>query len=65
MTKPTCSFCSKGQVEYLIAAPGGVYICDKCTDLCADIISVKRYGQTRAQAIEGVYKLAFDEYWPF
>ncbi len=34
-----CSFCNKtqGQVRKLIAGPG-VYICDECVDLCADII---------------------------
>ena len=34
-----CSFCGKpqGAVQRLIAGPG-VYICDECIDLCADII---------------------------
>lgn len=34
-----CSFCGKNQdqVKRLIAGPG-VYICDECIDLCADII---------------------------
>ncbi|GAB4280517.1 MAG: ATP-dependent Clp protease ATP-binding subunit ClpX [Coriobacteriia bacterium] len=36
---PACSFCGKGQhqVRKLIAGPG-VYICDECIDLCADIV---------------------------
>lgn len=36
----SCSFCTKSQddVEKLIAGPG-VYICDKCVDLCANIIA--------------------------
>ena len=35
-----CSFCNKtqDQVRKLIAGPEGVYICDECIDICADII---------------------------
>ena len=35
-----CSFCNKtqDQVRKLIAGPAGVYICDECVELCADII---------------------------
>ena len=35
-----CSFCGKsqGQVRRLLAGPNGVYICDECIDLCADIL---------------------------
>ena len=35
-----CSFCGKTQAQAhkLIAGPTGVYICDECVDLCADII---------------------------
>ena len=35
-----CSFCNKSQdeVRKLIAGPSGVYICDECVDICADII---------------------------
>lgn len=35
-----CSFCNKtqGQVRKLIAGPSGVYICDECIDICADIL---------------------------
>ncbi|WP_026491312.1 MULTISPECIES: ATP-dependent Clp protease ATP-binding subunit ClpX [unclassified Butyrivibrio] len=35
-----CSFCNKtqNQVKKLIAGPAGVYICDECVDICADII---------------------------
>ena len=42
--KPTdkvrCSFCNKteDQVRKLIAGPSGVYICDECIDICAEII---------------------------
>ncbi len=39
-SKIRCSFCNKtqDQVRKLIAGPTGVYICDECVDLCADII---------------------------
>ena len=39
-TKIRCSFCNKTQeqVRKLIAGPTGVYICDECVDVCADII---------------------------
>ena len=35
-----CSFCGKAQdqVRKLIAGPNGIYICDECVDICADII---------------------------
>ncbi len=35
-----CSFCGKtqNQVRKLIAGPSGVYICDECVDICADIL---------------------------
>ena len=35
-----CSFCNKtqNQVRKLIAGPAGVYICDECIDICADIL---------------------------
>ena len=38
--KIRCSFCNKtqDQVRKLIAGPPGVYICDECVDVCADII---------------------------
>ncbi|MBQ8327044.1 MAG: ATP-dependent Clp protease ATP-binding subunit ClpX [Lachnospiraceae bacterium] len=38
--KVRCSFCNKtqGQVRKIIAGPSGVYICDECVDICADII---------------------------
>lgn len=36
-----CSFCGKkqDQVRKLIAGPEGVYICDECIDICADMIA--------------------------
>ena len=35
-----CSFCNKPQeqVRKLIAGPNGVYICDGCIEVCADIL---------------------------
>ncbi|MBQ6321402.1 MAG: ATP-dependent Clp protease ATP-binding subunit ClpX [Lachnospiraceae bacterium] len=35
-----CSFCNKteDQVRKLIAGPSGVYICDECIEICAEII---------------------------
>ena len=35
-----CSFCGKhqGQVRKLLAGPSGVYICDECIDICADMM---------------------------
>lgn len=35
-----CSFCNKTQeqVRKLIAGPAGVFICDECIDICADIL---------------------------
>ncbi len=35
-----CSFCNKtqDQVRKLIAGPSGVYICDECVGICADIV---------------------------
>jgi ATP-dependent protease Clp ATPase subunit len=39
MTTAACSFCTKSQYETqkLIAGPRGIYICDACVSLCADI----------------------------
>ena len=38
--KIKCSFCGKPQeaVRRIIAGPEGIYICDECVDICADII---------------------------
>ena len=35
-----CSFCNKtqDQVRKMIAGPSGVYICDHCVEICADIV---------------------------
>ena len=45
-----CSFCNKpqSQVRKLIAGPGGVYICDECIDVCAEIMEAEfEYENTR------------------
>ena len=46
-TKVRCSFCGKtqDQVRKLIAGPNGIYICDECVDICADIIE-EEYEET-------------------
>lgn len=45
-----CSFCNKpqSQVRKLIAGPDGVYICDECIDVCAEIMEEElNYEHTR------------------
>lgn len=39
-----CSFCggSEKERDFLIAADGGVFICDKCVDVCRDVIGHAR-----------------------
>ncbi|MCR5789397.1 MAG: ATP-dependent Clp protease ATP-binding subunit ClpX [Lachnospiraceae bacterium] len=42
-----CSFCGKSQ-EYakkLISGPNGVYICDECIEICADILEDEMYAE--------------------
>jgi ATP-dependent Clp protease ATP-binding subunit ClpX len=36
-----CSFCgrSKNKVSKLVVAPNGIYICDRCVDLCVQVIN--------------------------
>ena len=43
----TCSFCGKPQeeVKKLIAGLNGVFICDECIGLCAEIVSAELSGQ--------------------
>jgi hypothetical protein len=47
-----CSFCGKTQiqVERLIAGPGGVYICNECVRLCAEVIAEEREQGPEAEA---------------
>jgi ATP-dependent Clp protease ATP-binding subunit ClpX len=38
---PRCSFCNRSseEIKRLIAGPNGVYICNECVDLCAEILT--------------------------
>jgi ATP-dependent Clp protease ATP-binding subunit ClpX len=49
----SCSFCGKGQnqVRKLIAGPG-VYICDECIDLCADIMDDETADEANGLALD-------------
>lgn len=51
-----CSFCNKteDQVRKLIAGPNGVYICDECIDICAEIIEEELEGDYEAEELEGI-----------
>ena len=48
-----CSFCNKtqSQVRKLIAGPAGVYICDECIDICADILEEELEDDEREEAV--------------
>ncbi len=52
--KVRCSFCNKtqDQVRKLIAGPAGVYICDECVDICADIIEEEYDEEPEAEEME-------------
>lgn len=41
---PYCSFCGKSQQEVggLVAGPKNVFICNECTDLCAEMFADRR-----------------------
>lgn len=51
-----CSFCNKtqDQVRKLIAGPNGVYICDECVEICADIVEeeFEDMGEEASEAME-------------
>jgi ATP-dependent Clp protease ATP-binding subunit ClpX len=49
-----CSFCNKtqDQVKKLIAGPAGVYICDECVDICADIIEEEYEDEPETEDVE-------------
>ena len=51
---PRCSFCNKtqDQVRKMIAGPTGVYICDECVDLCADIIEEEYEEEESTNAVD-------------
>ena len=52
--KVRCSFCNKtqDQVRKLIAGPQGVYICDECVEICADIIEEEYEEEPETEEIE-------------
>ena len=51
--KVKCSFCKKteDQVRKLISGPDGVYICDECIGICAEIIRKKNSHSTGRKSI--------------
>ena len=53
-TRIRCSFCGKteDQVRKLIAGPDGVYICDECIEICAEIIEEEFTGLPQADDAE-------------
>ena len=52
--KIRCSFCNKtqDQVRKLIAGPAGIFICDECVDICADIIEEEYEDEPISEAME-------------
>ena len=53
--KIRCSFCNKSekQVRKLVAGPAGVYICDECIDICAEILE-EELGEETEVDIDGI-----------
>lgn len=49
-----CSFCNKtqDQVKKLIAGPAGVYICDECVEICADIVEEEYEEEEQAEEFD-------------
>ena len=62
-----CSFCGKAQesVRKIVAGPG-VYICDECVDVCADILdeemgeNLEPIGMSNVVGRDSAFKVAFD-----
>lgn len=54
--KIRCSFCNKteDQVRKLIAGPSGVYICDECIDICAEIIEEEMAEEDIAEEMSAI-----------
>lgn len=50
-----CSFCGKddSQVDRMIAGPGGVFICNECVDLCANMLDGDLHSAAGGQASAG------------
>ena len=49
-----CSFCNKtqDQVKKLIAGPSGVYICDECVEICADIVEEEYEDEVQGEELD-------------
>ena len=58
-----CSFCNKtqAQVGKMIAGPNGVYICDQCVDVCAEIIEEEMDYQGHDSEFEDINLLKPEE----
>ena len=58
-----CSFCNKtqAQVGKMIAGPNGVYICDQCVDVCAEIIEEEMGYQGHDSGFEDINLLKPEE----
>ena len=58
-----CSFCNKtqAQVGKMIAGPNGVYICDQCVDVCAEIIEEEMGYQGHDSEFEDINLLKPEE----
>ena len=58
-----CSFCNKTQapVGKMIAGPNGVYICDQCVDVCAEIIEEEMGYQGHDSEFEDINLLKPEE----
>jgi len=44
---PVCSFCGRKKSDgnrRVVAGPAGVFICEECIDLCAEILEEERQG---------------------
>jgi len=54
-----CSFCHRGteEVGRLISGPDGVYICDECVALCAEILEEEKEQAQKEHATAGVAQL--------
>ncbi len=52
--KVRCSFCNKTQeqVRKLIAGPAGVYICDECIDICAEIMEEEYEDEPAQESVD-------------
>lgn len=54
--KIRCSFCNKSedQVLKLISGPNGVYICNECVDICAEIIEEELEADYAEEELQGI-----------